>query len=241
MNRIHKVYKYMIRETTQPVLVFYLVIVLVSVLGVSMKLVMPHMNYEFDGMRLATTIFLFVTGLNSFKSSYLFLQANGVTRRHFYAGGLLAIATAVVAVTAIDSLLYGLLRLFVQPEQKYTMLLLYPNSGFVVALLWTLAFNLLAAIFGWFLTMLYYRSNKYVKIAISVSPAIVMIVLPILSSVFGGGNWLSAMAEVFLAVMGLAGTPNAWIGMITMLVAATAFAGLSFLLVRRAPIKEQDR
>ncbi len=239
MNRIAKVFRYMVHETTRPVIIFYIVMALVNALGITMNLIMPDWNFEFNGLRLSTTIFLFVMGLNSFKSSYLYLQANGVTRRQFYLSGLMAVTATAVALTVIDAAFYGLLQLFTNPEQAVAFLL-YPNTGYAGMTLWTLALNLLAALFGWFLTMLYYRIGKGLKIAISLTPAVFIVGLPIVNNATGG-KLMASLTNAFMAAMGLGSKPNLWLGMLTMLLAAAVCAALSFLLVRRAQIKEQDR
>ncbi len=239
MNRIAKVFHYMIHETIRPVIIFYAVMVLINIAGVTMNLVMTNWNFEFNGMRLATAIFLFVAGLNAFKPGYLFMQANGVTRRQFYLGGLMTIGAVAVALTVFDTALYGLLQLILQPEQMVAIQL-YPNAAYAGLQLWTLAFNLLSIAFGWFLTMLYYRMSKGWKIAVSLSPAVFFTVLPIISSATGG-TLLSRLAEAFMAVMGLGANPNVWLGMLTLLLVSSVCVVLSYLLVRRAQIKEQDR
>lgn len=239
MKRAIKVFKYLLSDSIRPAAIFYLVIVLLTVIGATFTLTMNNWNFEFGGMRLATTIFLFVAGLNSFKSGYLFLQANGVTRRTFYAGGLVSIMALAAAMTVIDSILYAVLNIIVPVSQELSPLL-YPQSGYPATLVWTLAFNTLATVFGWVLTMVYYRSGKGLKIALSISPAILLIGL-ILVSDATGGKLLESLSNAFCAVMGLTGTRSAWVGAGSMFVAAALCAGLSFLLIRRAPVKEQDK
>jgi hypothetical protein len=240
MKRIWRVFQYLIHETIRPVVIFYIVIIAVLALGLSMTVIFPESTVELDGMKLSTVIFLFVVGLNSFKSGYLYLQANGVTRRYYYAGGLIALVAVAAAMTVVDAAYYEALHLFM-PVNRGLSPLLYPGSGYLAGFVWTLAFNLLAVGAGWFITMLYYRMGKALKILVSVAvPAILLAGVPIIDF-HTGSTFTKTAVLVFRALLGLAGTPNAYIGALSMAAFAAIAFGFCFLLVRRAPVKEQDR
>jgi hypothetical protein len=239
MSKILKSFKYIITESVKPIAIYYVVIALVIIFWAVMPVLFPESNVNFGGLKASTVIFLFVVGLNAFKSSYLFLQANGITRRHYYAAGALSLVTISVAMTIFDSIVDGTLGLFITMEHGLWKLL-YPGSGLVDSFLWALAINLLAVFIGWFITMVFYRSSKTIKLVISLSPAILSVLLPIVNRLFGGGI-MDALKRFFLMALGLSGTPNASVGALSMVMMAVAAAGLAFLLVRRAPIKEQER
>jgi hypothetical protein len=60
-------------------------------------------------------------------------------------------------------------------------------------------------------------------------------------NLLSGGGIMDAPKRFFLLALGLSGTPNAYVGALSMVMMAVVAAGLAFLLVRRAPIKEQER
>lgn len=239
MNRIFKSLKFMIADAAKPVIIYYAVLLLDIVFWALKPVFFVVSNYEVNGFEMATAIFLFVVGLNSFKSSYLFLQANGVTRRQYYASGTLSLVVITASMTVIGAILYAVLLLFPLMGKGLTQQI-YPGIGFIDNFLWTLAINLLAVFIGWLITMVYYRSGKLLKIIISLSPAILSVVLPILD-LLAGGHLLDAPVRFFMMAMGFSGTPNAFIGAFSMAVAAAIALGLCFLLARHAPVKEQER
>lgn len=235
MKRVWAVFRYMIREAAMPVAIYYIVIALLLAVGFSVQIAYNNVRIGFNGVKFATTVFLFVAGLNSFKSPYLFLQANGITRRCFIRSGTLALAAVAAGMTLIDAALNGFLGI-IAPADGELPSLLYPNAGFAGTLVWTLAVNLLSAFAGWFVTMLYYRLSKTGKVALSLSPAVVFVALALLDPAMG--VW-RAIGTALRYAMGLAGTPNPYVGALTIAAAAAALAGFCFLLVRRAPVKEQ--
>lgn len=239
MNRILKVAKYQILDTAKAVGIFYAVMAALFAFALCAPAMFPGSRVEAGGFRFATPVFLLVVGLNSFKPAYIFCQANGVTRRQFYLGGLIALAATAIFMTAIDTAVHGALELAANAG-FVAMPLLYPESGFSALQVFMLSLDLLAAFAGWFITMLYYRSGKALKVAISLSPAAVAILLPLMNGALGG-RLLPALGSFFRFALGLSGTPNPCAAALSMAVAAAALAGLCFLLVRRAPVKEQER
>lgn len=237
MRRFWNVFKYLIRDTLTAVAVYYVIIMLLLILGFTLQISYNNVKIGFNGLKVATVTFLFVAGLNAFKAPYLFMHANGVTRRSFFRGGVLALAALAVGMTLIDEAMYGLLR-WIAPPEDGLMPMLYPNGGFIGALLWTAAANLFAVFTGWCITMLYYRVNKFQKLVLSLLPAVLFISLTLIDPVVG--CW-KGIASVLMHVMGLAGTKNIYIGVLSMLIASTLMAAFAFLLVRRAQVKEQDR
>lgn len=238
MKRIYSVFKYMARETARTVALYYLAICVIYMLLLPM--ILGNAGSSVKGMEAASLIFLFVVGLNIFKASFLFSQANGVTRRHFYAASLMTVAAASLVVTVVDALLYGAMSLFL-PREQSLFSMLYPVSGLPARLLWTLTANLACTVTGWFITLLYYRSGKPVKLLISIVPPIFLSVgLPVLNNATGG-RFLSALGNFFAFMLGLGGSPKAWAGSLGLLALAAVLSGLCFLLVRRAPVKDQSR
>ncbi len=237
MKRAWNVFKYQIRDSLTAVAVYYIIIALLLILGFSLKIAYNGTRVSFNGFKLASAIFLFVVGINSFKAPYLFMQANGVTRRSYFRGGAMALAILAVGMTLIDEALYGILTVISPPEGSMVEML-YPRAGFFGTLLWTTAGNLFAVFGGWCVTMLYYRANKAQKLAISLSPAVLFIALMFLDPVTG--CW-KAIDSAFMYLMGLSGTRNIYIGVLFMFAASALMAAFSFLLARRAQVKEQDR
>jgi hypothetical protein len=234
MKRVVSVFKYMTRDVARPVAIYYLVIMILYML--LLPWLTGRNDFTANGIESASLIFLFVMGLNMFKSGFLFTQANGVTRRHFYLGGLMGAAALAVFITAVDAVLYEAVRLFTANAQSLSRLI-YPENGYIARILWTLAANLACVAGGWFVTMLYYRSGKALKLVISIgTPALLFVGLPILNSAAHGAV-INGIGMFIAAVMGLSSRPDAWIGALSFTVLAVVLSALCYLFVRRAPVK----
>lgn len=237
MKRVYSVMKFILRDSAKPVAIYYLV--LVTILAAMLSL-LPFLGKEvgpLNGGDGTALIFLFVVGLNMFKSNYQFMQANGVTRMHFYAGGLLAMA-AVAAFMAVAGVGIQAMILQVSAHGMQTISeLLYPANGFLAHFLWELAAHLAAIALGWFVTMLFYRSGTALKLAISIGVPVFAIIGPPILDVFTDGWFSDAILRFCAFVLGLSGRPDAWAGALGLFVTVVAFSGFCFLLVRRAPVK----
>ena len=102
---------------------------------------------------------------------------------------------------------------------------------------WSTVIYLLALVIGYFITTLYYRMSKMLKIIVSVGvPAMFMIGSPTLTIYLVKMGYI----DEFYKLMGFIGygNGNPTIAVIVALVEAAVVAGLAYLLVRRAPVKE---
>ena len=96
-----------------------------------------------------------------------------------------------------------------------------------------------AMMFGYFITTLYYRLNKAGKIAVSISvPGILIVGLPIFDAVVTGGMIYRAFWRFVAFALGLLSGPNPYYAMVSSLLAVALFAAFSWMLVRRAVIKD---
>lgn len=234
MKRAGSVFQFMARETLRSVVCFYIVIA--AIFFVLLPLLRFSGNVNTTGVDGASMIFLFVIGLNFFKHNFLFSQANGVSRRHFYLGSLMALAAVAATLTVVGCVLDVFVRLF-DPGIKDISALIYPKSSFLSGFVWTLFTNLAFMVLGWFIAMVFYRSGKALKLVISIGiPVFLFIVLPMLNEAMHGVIF-DALGKSITFLMGLTFGPSIWVGVLSMFVVAAAFSGFCYLLVRRAPVK----
>jgi len=246
--RLKSVLKYNISETIRSMLVFYGVMVAVLVFFVvSMGVVMIKSDgVSFaGGAEMASAIFLFVLGLNSFKQNYLFLSSNGITRKAQFYGFLISSLPVVAVMGAIDTAYGNILGEFINYNamfsQMYNGFVLDTPKPFIllIGFVWSAALYLFAITLGYFITTLYYRMSKLLKIIISVGvPMLFFTVLPGIDSVVTGGKIYGWMGELFISLAGLKNGSNPFVAVISLLIASAILAGLAFLLVRKAPVKE---
>lgn len=218
--------KYQISTFSKVLAIVYLVVAILTVLTV-----VSGGGSEFNG---GTTIVLFVIGLNCFKSSFLFAQANNVTRRSFFIGTLLALVFSAFAASLIDTVLASLLR----GRVSYGILFerIYPqNLG--ARLPWQFALLTLAASSGWLITMIYYRSNTLMKYFVSFSPLLMIWIINLVAKATNGELW--AVLDKFGAwALGFStGIPNPYPPIITFSVASLLIWLVNAALMYKMPVK----
>ncbi len=222
MNKVLKVFRYQFNEALVAIAIFYLSLLFVTVF-------LSMFDGSSSGFEFASAIFVFVVGLNSFKSSFRFLQFLGVTRRTFFAGSLLALVTVAAGMTLVD-ILIG--KLFAQ-LYPYTTLFAeaYGQGNLLAQFVWETVLLTMFAYIGFFITILYYRCSRILKIVISLSPVYVSILLNLVQPP------MEQITRILAFLGGFRMGAGVWGNILGMLVTVAAATGLCFLLIRRAPIK----
>jgi hypothetical protein len=232
MNSILRVAKYQLYDFMKAVKVFYAIILLISLTLV----ILLSKNLEevsFGGLGMTTAIFIFIAGLNCFTSNFKFMLANNVTRKRFYIGNIIALASVAAFMALIDTILSNILRMNFPYESIVTQL--YKNNSLFPEFLWASSFYTLNVYFGWLVTMVYYRSNKIMKTVISILPILIIITFNYFDYVSGKAGSV-AITGFLIKAMGLS-TGNVYAGSLSLLIGAAAIAGICFALVRKAIIK----
>ena len=259
--------RFYIKDFTRPVIIFYGVLVALFII----QLIIVSLLHESDatgGMGPAATIFLFVVGLNAFKAQFrLFLQ-NGLSRKTLYAGFVMGILVLSAALTVIDFAFGRFQGLFLRYVSAFMDRFgsLYANGNSLSAiadgLLWTFLSYLSAGMLGFFLTSLYYRMNKALKLTVSVGvPVLFTIIIPLIDSLYTNGTITAFFLNIAAFAFGYGITLDASHGllagvmqqffdmengvalypyraMLFSAICATVTALISFLLIRRATVKE---
>ena len=140
-----------------------------------------------SGIEVSTIIFLFVCGLNSFKSNFYFAKSNGISRKIFIEGLLISSIPIALVMSIIDIIINRISNIFIKSPTLYDMIygnlsvysgLVYENNwvqsnsftNIINTFLFQFSFCLLAYIAGIVINMIYYRSNSYVKVTVSAIP-----------------------------------------------------------------------
>lgn len=259
--------RYFMKDFTKPTIIFYGVLMalfLVQLLIVTLV----HETGSTGGTGQAATIFLFVVGLNAFKSQFrLFLQ-NGLSRKTLYTGFVIGIILLSAILTVIDLAFGWFQGLFLRYVSTYMDRFgrLYANKSSFAAiadsLLWTFLSYLSAGMLGFFLSSLYYRMNKTLKLIVSIGvPALFVIIIPLIDSLYTNGTITAFLLNIVAYAFGYGITLDASNGLFAgvmrqffdmengvplfpyrailfSVLSAAVTASFSFLLVRRATIKE---
>ena len=250
-------YRYQMNDHKKDLLVFYIAIVCLYLLMLVTTAISTAANdreivyqAQSNGINVATMVFLFIAGLNSFKENFGMLLQNGVSRRTMFTGRLLTMVSLCVGMTLMDRALLLLFRgvsALTDNSVAFGMIFdsIYPDKAALMSPLgmhaYSLALDFAAylgfAAAGYLLTLLFYRLGKTGKVAVGAGvPVLLCVVLPALDGVLTGGRTYltvaEALGEAFLF------SPNAPLHMLLLgLGSCVVCSGLSWLLMRRAVVK----
>lgn len=198
-----------------------------------------------SGVELMTSIFLFVCGLCSVRSDLLLGLQNGVSRKTTLLGCFISSSIIAFIMAAVETILY---TIFSKTSYVYPMFIqLYKdlNCSIVISLLITFAWYaflyLCSTLFGYVIAALYYRMNKSLKLIVSVGvPGFFIIVLPILDTCVTNHGIYNFFKRLFTLMLGInANSIQPWNWIISCFILSSIFALFSYLLIRRADIKNK--
>ncbi len=242
--------KYQIYGMKKPLIIYYIIVYAFMILFVAQRLFWKDSNIQFSGSghEMASVIFLFVCGLNSFKSTFYMFLANGVSRRTLFKS-FAAMAAPVAALMAlIDSLNNLLMSSFNSYTSMFSNMYSLRYGGiehvganaqvFAEGFLWMFALYMAVTMLGFFITTIYYRMSKPLKLLVSIGvPVFLFIVLPYADAAIFSGAIFRGIGYFFKLANGLLDGPNPYIAVLSYLLAFAALGGLSFLAMRRATVK----
>lgn len=244
--RLKSVVKYYLSELKGSIIIFYVIMtVVVSMVGIAANITVGMGENNSGGGEMASMIFLFIAGLNSFRQNFLFLTVNSIPRKLQFKGFLLAALSVCGAMAAIDIAYSNVFSLFT--DYRSIFLQLYGSwaagtSGVTVVLvtfLWNVTVYLAVYTGGYLITSLYYRMSKLIKIIVSVGvPVWFTIVLPMIDATLTDGRIYKFIGDLFVILVGLKNGINPYIPVLLLTVESAVVTVLCFLLVRTATVKE---
>lgn len=241
--KIKRTLQYYLRECLRPTGIYYLVMVaLMLIIFIFGKALGLEESLSISGMETSSWIFLFVLGLNLFKPQFRLLVQNGISRRTQLFSFILCALIISLGVAVIDSI-YPLL--FGAALDYSSLFRVTYDEGAAItfqSVLWSTLLNFAAMSVGFFITTLFYRMNKAVKILVCVGvPVLLFVVMPVLEVFIPGFRLFTSMMKFFLWALGIdiaTGAVHIWRAFCSFAVLAVASNGLSWLLTRRVTMKE---
>lgn len=254
--------RYQLWESRKATFIFYGVIYALMLL---FKL-FPNFFDSANGLEFASIIFIFIAGLNSFKETIGMHLQNGLSRRTFFWGAVfssLLLAGILAVVDFVNILIMGTTPANTVFFSFYHTLFNLESWTFGLrALQFCMHFAHLAlsVFLGFFITTLFYRMSALLKTLVSVGTGLlVIVIIPVLDATplfrgrigtmllnffsYGWGMGVTFATHdlidgTFTQVTTLT-TVHPWLGIVTPLVLCAVFAGLTWLLMRRASMKGQ--
>lgn len=243
-------YAYNLYENKKSLTIFYGVII-----GIYLMVMTTHLLFDADssigGMEMSSIIFLFIVGLNSFKSNFHFGLTNGVSRKTQFRSAAAAVVTVAVIMAVLDIVISSIAKIFISSSTLYLTLyearysnltqLSFMNHVQIIVeqLLWSAALYSMAGMLGYCINLIYYRSSLIMKWIVSVIPFLLLfVVFPYVETITQGAV-SRFIGNFFSITLGFAGqTTNPLIAVMSFIIGYLIFGAISFLLIRRAVVKQ---
>ncbi len=242
-----KVIKFQLIDIFKVLLIYYLImIVILAISNMQLSMTINGKSIMNNGTGLSAGILCFVAGLCIFKEQLCFFIQNGVPRKTFFKGTLMTIAI-VCAVIAIIETIISVIFTFIIPHKqnyKFTSLIDFAYPGYfretqimpmiLVSVLFTTLLAILLFITGYLIAAIFYRSGKFMKVAIAVGlPVIILFVLPI-SGLYFPNVWkkIYYLLEIISGVR----DKNPLIAVFTFCISIAIISFASYKVVKKAEV-----
>ncbi len=238
---------YRIYDNRKALIIFYIAIVSILLLVYVPSMITNTKNHSssgrVEGMEMASIIFLFVLGLNSFKESFRMFMQNGMSRRTILKSFLFSAVIISFSMAVIDRIINIVFRVLFASLGSINYISLFqrvpgiPSKGllfFLSTILLSFFAYAAAMMLGYFITTMYYRMNKSLKLIVSIGvPGFLFMLLPIIDYSLFKGAIFSGMKRVLTFSFG-----NFLMIIVSCIVLYAVFAALSWLLVKKVVVKE---
>jgi len=179
---------------------------------------------------------ILIMGLLFFAASFKYTLSLGISRKRFFWAGNLSMVILAVVMTVIVAVFYFINLKVANVWMMYS--LIYQNRDFAGLIIWEFAALISLGMLGWLIRLIYYISNRQIKIVVSIVPFVLASLLFLFNALFDGIIGRALLSFVKFA-MGLSGQePDPYTGALSFLVAAVIMGGIIFLLLRRAQVND---
>lgn len=237
--------KYQIYEFKKPLLIYYLIIYILFILFFIENSTLIHFGADvrLGGIESASMIFIFIAGLNSFKETFKMFLQNGLSRKTLFISFICSIIPISAAMALIDSVNGLIASLVIKYDPAYMQFYGKRYVGSVNGIfkyaegfLWYIFAYAMLAMIGYFITVLYYRMNKGLKLLVSIGfPAFFFIILPMIDT---EGRIFTGIGNFFSFAWGYNNGCNPYFSMVTCTLISVLFGTLSYMLIKNAQVKE---
>jgi len=207
--------------------------------------------FNFTGCEIASVIFLFILGLNSFKEDFLFLSVNNVPRKVQFKGFLVSSLLVSCIISAIDITYFKLLQQFVPYHPIFEVIYdgwlrrMPTPLGIITNFIWSVLLYIATFLIGYLISNFYYYMNRAAKIAISVGVSVwFIIVFPIIDLKIMDGKLTQFISDTIIFLAGIkfidpsTAVSNPCIPVVSLSVISIVTVGLSYLMMSRATVKK---
>lgn len=241
---IQPAYKYKIKDMLISTIIFYAIMVLILAALITGTLhftvnVGGNFRSSFTGFGFAAAIFLFISGIVAIREDLRLFMQNGIGRKTTFVIQILIAGTVSLTLALLGELLLKVSQLIAGPTSNliisdlYYMIFVSFNAArhILIQHLESVVTNLVmftsAYTVGVFISLLFYRLNKFWTILVAVgAPIFIFVGIPILISRYN-----------FLGKPVLLITSHPWLYIAFFIAITIVTSLLNWLLLRRAPVK----
>lgn len=242
-----KIAKYQVLETLKPIMIFYSIFI-IAIIFISAG------NATSIGTEFSTAIFVFVVGLNSFKSPFMLTQANNISRKSFVMGSLLGILPVTFGMSLIDLVINRVLNIFSSCPTLFDMiygnfrdsrLMANINSVWIQAndfktligtVIWQFAAYSVIYSLGILISLCYYKSNSYMKVLITVF-SILFIASAFTLNIVLINTFSIDLGQFFTSIFGWK-SRNPYIAVLSLAVIGTVLSMIIYLFIKKTVVRD---
>lgn len=238
--------KYELSQIKKTIFIFYLIIYSVVLLSVITPALIKNNSIisNMSGIEFSSIIFIFILSLTTFDSTMKIFIQNGLNRLTVFVAFICSVIPTALFMSLIDSLnslvinkIYPYSSLFDQIYNNNFGYKITNQFTILQSFLWSACIYLMFATIGFFIAILYYRMNKWQSLVFFIGiPSFLSIVLPTLAA-----NLQDLFYKLNLFIincLGIGTNINPYNAMITFTVISVMLSFISYLLIRKTPIKD---
>ncbi len=240
MKKMLKIIRYQLSDTKKAIIIYYSILICIVLMFAYLRnsgtvsFGKGDGNRDFIGFSISTMIFLFVSGLNSFKVNFKFLQAHGISRTTQYKSSILTFALLTAFMACVSLISVNIINLLIPYQTLHNSI--FPEGTLIQNFVWTFSAYFFCVTIGWFITMLYYRCGKLMKTLISLLPVFIIILLSVANNLTDGRSSVEIL-DLMRTGMGLK-DGNSMTGALSFFMLSAVSLFFSYLLIRKAPLKD---
>lgn len=242
--------KYRLFDIKDSFIIYYIIILMIQ-LGKCIIIIKNKVTMAVPEVFIATAIFLFVCGLNSFKQQFKLLMQNGFSRQSIH-WGFVAFLPIAIILSLVDYLIYSIQFFVCRIATSNTILTTNivnpfnfsenysPAKTLVVSIILMAVLYAATLSFGYMVSALFYRLHKVGKILIAVGIPAAIVFTSAMASISENGALLIYFARSMF--LGSPYTDNAPFYVMHFICVLALYIILclsaSHLLIRKATIKQ---
>lgn len=236
MSNIFRATKFQLKMFKPLSLMCLSIIALNVIISVVVNYFLPGSGVSAGSTDSVALIWIFILGILFFIPSFKFMISNAVSRGSLFWANILSMGIISVVWAVTFTMILSLIsKMHINMIVIYT--LIYKDSSIIGTVVWFIAAFFMLIVIGWFVNMVYYRSDKRMAFVISFAPFVLSGILTIISHI-SHGKLFEVIIKFIVEAMGLSGSvSNPYIASLSMVFFAAIICVFNYLLIIKAQIK----